>query len=689
MKPGDVIEFETGDRHLLGVITRELGQKFIVVTEEGDEMRPTDDEVTYELGRKIDTDLDSDTIRERLVLIRRKIDDVAETVDVEFLWEFIEGDDRVSAAELSELFLESSEPREVLAVRQKLRANELYFKEKKDGFEPRSEDQVEQMRRQLEAARRERERRENFVDGVVEVLEVEEGAGELAEEKMADQEFRQFANILQGYAIHDQDYGERDEALELLDTVEERLGRQLPGKYGSKAFSLMVEMGVWHEHENLWIHRYNLGGDPSDDVVEAVESVTGRGWDPEPYRRDLTDIRCFSIDDASTLDIDDALSCRRLPDGGWEVGIHVADPSTFVETGSTLDQHARNRGTSIYLPWTTFPMFPREVSEETASLVAEEVRPAVSVLVEFGEDLQMKSNEITPSIVEVDDRLTYEEADRLLAEDESALGDALSKLRQLADEKLQQRMEKGAINIDLPDPDIRVEWDGNEASVECDVKRDDSPSNEIVKEFMIMANTLLGKFCREHDIPVIYRAQESPDRELVDDEIRSLPEGLPRQFGKLRRLKPGNLTTEPSYHFGLGVSAYTQSTSPIRRYADLVCQRQIKAFLADEPLPYDADQMVQLLGTVETTSRQAGRTQGETERYWLIEYLRRNGDELLTATIVDHKNHDGTYAGVWLDDVAQKFNCNFNTRVPLGEKTEVVVDHANPRRDQLSLKGSA
>jgi len=690
MKPGDVIEFESGDRHLLGVVTRELGQKYIVVTEEGDEMRPTGGEVTFELGARIDPDRDSDAIASRLEGDRREIDSVAEEVDVGFLWEFVADDDRVTAAELSDLFFENAETANVLGVQQALRDNGLYFKERSDGFEPRSANQVEEMKKQLEARRRERERRQRFVEGVVEVLEADQEHREaLADEKMADEEFRRSANLLQEYAIYDQGFGERDEALDLLEAIEEELGRELRGRYGRKAFWLMVEMGVWHEHENLWLHRYNLGGEPDREVVEAVDDLEERGWEPEAWRRELSDVRCFSIDDASTRDIDDALSCRRLPDGGWEVGVHIADPSTHIEAGDRLDRHARERGTSIYLPWTTIPMFPERVSEEIASLIAGEQRPAISVLTAYDEDLERTGHEIVPSVVEIDDRLTYERADALLEEGDGELAEALQKLRQLGDEERRKRKENGAINIDLPDPDLRVEWEEGEPTVECSVKRDDSPANELVSEFMILANTLLGGFCRDNDIPVIYRTQDSPDRELLDEDVRDVPEGRPRQFAMLYRMKPGNLTTEPGYHFGLGVTAYTQATSPIRRYADLICQRQIKAFLADEKLPHDEDDMVELLGAVENASREAGRTQSETDRYWLLEYLRRHDGEPMEATVVEHKNHDGTHAAVWLDEVAQKFNCNFQKTVPVGESTEVVVDHANPRRDQISLKGAA
>lgn len=690
MHVGDVVEFDAGDRHLLGVVTRELGEKYIVITEEGDEMRPTGDEITFEVGRSLSTDADTDTLQSRLERLQGEIDEVAEEIDVGFLWEFVPDDERVSPASLCELFFESQEPEQVLATRQRLREDPLYFKERGDEFEPRSESQIEELERQLEAQREEERRRQEFLEEIDAILALEpEERTPRAEEAMADPEFREFAETLQEYAIYDQGYHDREEALELLDAVEEETGEHIRGSYGAKAFWLMVELGLWEEHENLWLHRYNLSGDPDGEVIEAVGELEQQGWEPEPWRRDWTERRTFSIDDPETRDIDDALSCRRTDDGTWEVGIHVADPSAHVDAGDPLDLHARDRGTSIYLPTGTLPMFPERMSEKIASLVEGALRPAISVVAEFDDDLELVDHEIAPTVVRVDDRLEYGQADAMLEGDASGeLEDALEMLRRIADARLDERLERGALSIDLPDPQLEVRFDGDGVEVECSPEERESPAHELVSEFMILANTLLGKFCRDENIPVIYRAQESPDDPLDDAEIRDVPEGLPRQFAKLRRIKPGVLTTEPSSHFGLGVSAYTQATSPIRRYADLVCQRQVKAHLADEPLPHDADEMVELLGSVETTSREAGRAQSETERYWLLEYLRRNADRPYEATVIEHYNSDGTRAAVWVHQVAQKFTCNFRKSVPVGEKAEVVVESADPRADEISLSQS-
>jgi exoribonuclease-2 len=687
MNNGDVVEFDAGDRHLIGAITRELGEKYIVITEEGDEMRPTGDEVTFGLGRTLSADADTETLQTRLEAIRREIDDVAGEIDVGFLWEFVRDDERVSPASLCELFFESQKPEQVLATRQRLREDPLYFKARGNAFEPRSESQIEELERQLEARREEERRRQAFLDEVAAILAVDgDERGERDEAAMADPEFREFAETLQEYAIYDQGYHDREEALELLDAIEDETSRQIRGSYGAKAFWLMVDLGIWDEHENLWLHRYNLSGDPDDEVVEAVEHLEREGWEPGSWRRDWTERRTFSIDDPETRDIDDALSCRRTDEGMWEVGIHVADPSAHVDAGDPLDRHARGRGSSVYLPTGTIPMFPEQMSEKIASLVEGKLRPAISVVAEFDDDFELVDHDIAPTVVCVDDRLEYAEADAMLEEDDSGeLGGALEALRQIADARREERLERGALSIDLPDPKLQVRFVGDDVEVECGPEERETPAHELVSEFMILANTLLGKFCRDEDIPVIYRAQESPDDPLDDAEIRDVPAGLPRQFAKLRRIKPGVLTTEPSSHFGLGVSAYTQATSPIRRYADLVCQRQVKAYLADESLPHDHDEMVELLGTVETTSRETGRAQSETERYWLLEYLRRNADRVYEALVIEHYNSDGTRAAVWVNEVAQKFTCNFRKSVPVGETAEVVVESADPRADEIAL----
>lgn len=687
---GDIVEFESGDDYVLGSITRELGQKFIVVTEEGDEMRPAGDEISFTFDESLDASSSDDRIQSKLQTLRAELDAIAADVDVELLWEFVkEADQTVTAEDLSMLYFESTAPRQVWAVLRRLREDVVHFKDRKSGFEPRSPEKVETVKQQRRAEKEREQKRTNFIEEVADVFDHHFlDRQEAAEAKMGGADFRQYAELLQGYAIHDRDYDDRDEALDLLDDIEDELDHELQGRFGDKAFWLMVEMGLWDEHENLWLHRFNLEDDPDESVLEAARAIEAHDWTPESHRRDLTDRYCFSIDDPGTEDIDDALSCRRRDEGGWEIGVHIADPSAHIESGDALDEYARDRGTSIYLPQRTIPMLPRQVSEGAVSLNAGRRRPALSTLIEVDADGEIVDWTCATSVVEVDERLTYDDADQLLAGDQwGKLADALETLSTVAEQRKAERADRGGVNIDLAETEIEVEWHDGQPRVRCRAVEQESPSHDVVGELMVLTNRLMAEFCDDHDIPVIYREQEPPEGELIDEEVESQPEGLPRTFSILYKMKPSSMTLEPNYHFGLGLPRYAQATSPIRRYGDLVCQRQIKAFLADDPLPYDHDEMLQILATVEETAREASRTQSETQRYWILEYLRqRKDDGPMEATIIHHKNDDGTLASIWLDDIAFKCNGRFRTSVPPGETAEVVVDRADPRQDELSIK---
>lgn len=693
MNLGEIIEFSSGDDHRIGVIVGEVGKKKLeVVTAEGDEMRATRKEVTFETGITVADYSSTSVAQSGARRFAEKVEEAAEDVDLPMLWEFVsEMGEAMGPEDLAELFFGSSEPSTRLAILSVLRDDFVFFKQKKGPrFEPRPESQVEELKRQREAELEKERERNAFIDGVVAVMQADDGErAALADQKMADPDFRKLARVIQKYAVDDSDYDRADQAKELLEDIESELGRHLKGRYGDKAFHLMVAMGVWDEHENLHLHRHNISSEVPDEIVEAANVICERGWEPEGYRRDLTDVLSFSIDSPSTRDIDDALSCEKLPGGGWRVGVHIADPSARVPAGCDVDLEARGRGTSIYLPTGVFPMFPRSLSHDKMSLVAGELRPAVSSLMTFDENFDLVDSEIVASMVEVDHRLTYDEVDRMLAagEDNPVAG-ALGVLRQIAAHLEEQRREAGAVSIDLPDLDLKVDYaPGGEPTIEASVQDARSPSHQLVSELMVLNNRLLGEFCRDHELPTIYRGQAPPEEELYTDDIMALPEGLAREFALVRKMKPGDVTTQPTAHFGLGLAVYVQASSPIRRYTDLVAQRQVKAFLAEEELPYSDTDIMEVLGSVEAAARGAYLAERETTRYWTLYHLGNSlkGEEL-EATIVEHKGHDKALAAVFLHDVALKTNAKFRDRPPVGEVCKVSVAKADPRRDVLSIR---
>ncbi|WP_168210733.1 ribonuclease catalytic domain-containing protein [Persicimonas caeni] len=706
MNLGEIIEFSSGDDHRIGVIVGEIGKKKLeVVTSEGDEMRATRKEVTFETGVSVADYSSTSVAQSGARRFAKKVEEFAEELDLPILWQFVSDMGEAMGPEgIAELFFATTEPAARLAVLSVLRDDIVYFKQKKGPtFEPRSESQVEELKKQVEAELQKERERQNFVDGVVEILKADDDArAEVADAKMADPDFRKFARIIQKYAIYDQDHDRADQAKELLDEIEDGYGRHLKGRYGSKAFHLMVDMTVWDEHENLHLLRHNISPDIADEIVEAAQVICERSWEPEGYRRDLTDVLMFSIDSASTKDIDDAISCEKLPDGGYRVGVHIADPSARVAAGCNVDLEARGRGTSIYLPTGIFPMFPHSLSHEKMSLVAGELRPAVSSLMTFNADLELVDTEIVPAMVEVDHRLTYDGVDQILANPSEAdlpgldtsasenLASSLQSLQKIARALHEERVSNGAVNIDLPELKLKVDYTpGGEPTISTRVLDSNSPSRQLVSEVMVLNNRVLGEFCRDHELPTIFRGQAPPEEELYTDDILSLPEGLAREFALVRKMKPGDVTTQPTSHFGLGLAVYVQASSPIRRYTDLVAQRQIKAFLAEEALPYGESDIMEVLGSVESAARGAYLAERETTRYWTLYHLGTTlKGEPLEATVVEHKGHDKAAAAVFVHDVAFKANCKFRDRPPVGAKCEVMVVKADPRKDVLQLRGA-
>lgn len=689
LQTGTIIEFSSGGAHRFGVITGELGKKkLIIISEQGDEMRPERDDVTYEVGPFKPTE--PSQIVEKLTRLRAQTEALAADVDVAMLWEFAGEEDKAwKPKELAELMFASNEPAEVLAVLQALRADIVYFKARRDGtFEPRPKSQVDALMEQRDVEQRKEEERRVFLDAFKSVLEapVEERAA-LLDRAMEAPSFRAPIDLFKEYASQGEEFPRAKQADDLLEDISSGLSRRLKGKGPLQAFYLLVELGYWEEHENLWLHRFRIAEQAPAEVVAAANRQAETHWEPESFRRDLTDLFCITIDDESTLDVDDALSIKACLDGGWEVGIHIADPSARVTVHSDLDLDARGRGTSLYLPTGSIPMFPRSLSEMAMSLVEGQLRPAITTRVRFSESLQILETEVFPSFVHVDRRLSYDEVDAMLeSEEESPLLDTVHYLKYIADELMTNRIDRGAFSVDLPEVKLKVDLSSGKPVVSLGRIDTESPSRMLVGELMILCNQVMAEFCAEREIPTIYRVQEAPDTELLDAEILAIPEGVARSFAMVRKMKRGDITTRPGPHFGLGLEKYVQASSPIRRYSDLVCQRQIKAFLAEEPMPFDEDTILHVLAAVDNTTREAIRAERETVRYWVVYYLAQNAGEVLDATVIEHKDAQGTRVSVFLEDAAYRTNCTLRQKVAVGESVQVVVDRADPRKDILTLR---
>jgi exoribonuclease-2 len=389
-------------------------------------------------------------------------------------------------------------------------------------------------------------------------------------------------------------------------------------------FELLVRLGEWGEDENLFLLQHQIPQAFPDKVLGEVGQIltqAANGFPLLPQDRDLTFLHPLTIDSEFTRDIDDALSLERAGKG-YQVGIHITDLASFLDGHQEIFREAMSRATSIYLPDQRIPMIPPALSEGFCSLVVGEKRRALSFLVRVDEEGKVLEYQITPSIIQVERRLSYDLVDQLLEEEED-----LSCLQRISEKLFRQRLGLGAFFIPRPERVVRVNRD-KEIII---FKRDrESPSQKMVSEFMILANSLAALFLKEKGIPAIYRGQMDPR-----ERVSPIDKFDPLQAYRLRRIMNRvEVSTRPSRHSGLGAEAYLTLTSPIRRFYDLLIEQQLLGALQGRPLMSQA-QLEEIITKVGPTVSKVGLVEELTEQYWILRYLEKRVGSTTTAVILD------------------------------------------------------
>jgi exoribonuclease-2 len=435
-----------------------------------------------------------------------------------------------------------------------------------------------------------------------------------------------------------------------------------------------VSLGVFQEDEDLDLYRLEVPVEFAPEAREACRRLAQRP-PPDPYasrREDLTGLDLITIDGERTRDFDDALSLEAAPEGGWRLGIHIADVSALVPPDDPLDREARSRGTSIYLPERRLPMFPEEISEDVLSLLAHQERLALSFLVILDNDGGVRDWTIVPSRIKVARRLTYHEVDGLLAQDARLA--AISRLtrgfkeRRLAQEGYELRL-----------PEVWVTFNG-QGDLQVSVEDQETESRQLVAEAMVLANSLAARLLAEQGIPAIYRAQPEPREPIRREDGKSLLE----LWRDRRRLSRVVMDLDPQPHWGLGLPYYTFATSPIRRYLDLVIHRQLLAVVSGQPPAYDRAALEQVLGDIEPAMRRAGFLKTRRLRYWLLKYLAARTGQTREALVLESLPH--RYR-LMFPDLLLEFMMQAPASLKLtpGDHILVRLDKVAPREDQIKV----
>ncbi len=414
------------------------------------------------------------------------------------------------------------------------------------------------------------------------------------------------------------------------------------------------------------IHEYGLPDEFPEEVLTAARDQAD-AFDPENLgdRLDLTGETIVTIDPADARDFDDAISLSKSEDGNWHLSVHIADVAHFVQEGGTLDQEAKQRGTSVYLPGRVVPMLPETISNSLASLQQDQVRFTKTVKIEFSPDGTPLYTEFHNSAIKVKKRFCYEEVMPILDAPEKFKTEVsidvlklLADMYELAMILRGRRFEDGSLELHLPEVKIELDKDG----VVCGAhETSHDESHQIIEEFMLAANTAVATKLMDADITFIRRVHGSPDpiklkafSEFADSlglevspnpsrfelqkllsEVRGKPFEQALSFALLRSMKSAEYTGLVNGHFALAIENYCHFTSPIRRYPDLTVHRLFEKVIEGKTKKIGLSQIetIKLGAHCSGMERRAAQAERELTRVKLLMLLATKTEETFRAVI--------------------------------------------------------
>jgi exoribonuclease-2 len=663
IKPGAKIEFFESKRLLCAVCLEVKNSRLLVLTEQ-------DREANVSVKRILHIDdglLDMSQSRIQLVAILQEAatrrQNLMGRISVEELWDLLhqekEGFDCHDLAEIC--FSEEVTSDHTSAVFRALLTDSIHFKLKGGLFYANSPKRLEQIRLQHE---RQAQKEKELAEGSQWLRAVWQG------EPLAEPENRElYLRMLTDFCLFGTEASDYQQIKKILAMAE------VPVPQG--IFPLLVKLGVWTEDENLYLHRFGIQEDFPAEVLDSANQIIedlgsdGGEW-RDDTREDLSSLPIFTIDGPMTRDYDDALSIRPT-ESGVEVGIHIADAAAFVFHDTVLDQEALERVNSLYLPDTRVPMLPTILSEDVCSLRQGKKRLATSLLVRFDENDQLQDYRFALSRIRVQRQLTYSEANELVTVEQD-----LGRLYRLCTRLRRRRIKQGALL--LPLPELRV-WINSNNEIKIATMDRETPAQLMVSELMILANGLAAEALAANSVPAIYRSQGKPQEIVVGEGT----DDLYLNYLQRRYLSRAELSIDPKPHSGLGMTAYTTWTSPIRRYMDLVILRQLKSMLGDKPPVYTPEDLDPIISRITIGQSRTLQIKKEWTRYWVLKYFERQQIKFVDALVLNQGRR--TY-NLLIPDYLLEASMPLEEGRGLnpGDHFRVEVLRANAREEVLKLR---
>ena len=394
----------------------------------------------------------------------------------------------------------------------------------------------------------------------------------------------------------------------------------------------------------------------AEKVPDAISEADMAG------RMDLRNLQMVTIDGEDAKDLDDAVSLT-MKDENYQLGVHIADVTNYVQEKSALDREALKRGTSVYLADRVIPMLPHVLSNGICSLNAGEDRLALSCIMTVSPKGEVIDHQIAETVIRVDKRMSYTGVSKVLAEEPEALEEdkdfvpMIQKMQELSTILRERRGKRGSIDFDFPETKIELDEKGKPINIK---PYERNSATKIIEDFMLLANETVAEEYFWREIPFLYRTHDVPDEEKirklgtfinnfgyhihVHDEVKpkeiqkllSQVEGTPEEALisrlTLRSMCQAKYTTDNTGHFGLAAKYYTHFTSPIRRYPDLqihrIIKEQLRGRLKEERIEHYREILPEVAKHSSEMERRADEAERETDKLKKVEYMEQHiGEE--------------------------------------------------------------
>ncbi len=662
MESGSIVEYIDRQKIMCAVVLEVKNQRLRLLTENNREVNLSHQRLLHKDKTCLARTLSRDQMVEALKQVVQKRQELINNIDIKELWEVLNSEQNwIDLATMTEFcFPDSPSGDHESAVIRALFNDRIYFKFNPDGFLPNSEKRVEQI-----AAQREAEKRKNRLIEIGSAwLKSTLNSAESADLQMLPDEIHQSIDILKSYYLFQK------------DSKDDEIARAIIARAGIESlndiFRIFGKLGIFDEDENIELLRCDVSSEFTENVVahaaQVVSSNTIGSMDGS--RKDLTQLPLMTIDGQGTLDFDDAISIEEVGDS-FRLGVHIVDVGHFIQKNDVVDQEARLRGSSIYMPDQKISMLPSVLAEGLCSLKAGELRPAISIMIHLSPMAEIVNYEIFQSLIKVEQQFTYYDVNVYAEQDRT-----VRILRDIAEKFRKKRLDDGAIQITVPEISI---WLNEKREVSINKINRESPGRMLVSELMIMANWLMAKYLKDRQIPAIFRSQPKPRERLYKNHEGTLFQNWMQR----RLLRRFVLSTSAEWHSGLGLDAYVTATSPIRKYSDVVTQRQIRASLGLESA-YTVDQIDEIIQSLELPMSQVGRIQYTRHRYWLLKYLESQIGQKEEAIILNRTRRNYQ---ILLTQYMLECDLPISSGIELKPEDliQITVQRVNARKDVLQV----